>query len=300
VTTRSPLGVPVLPGAPEPLANGELVVLIDRKKRRYLLTLVAGQQWHSHAGGLDHDALIGQPEGSAARTNKNMEVTVLRPTREDYALKMRRGAQVIYPKDQAMIVSLADVRPGCTVVEAGAGSGALTMALLAAVGPTGRVISYERRADHLEHAIRNVEQWHGERPPNWEVHEGDLVAALPTLRAHRVILDLLEPWTLVDGAVDCLAPGGIVLAYTPTVPQVMRFAEALDVSGAFTDRRTSETLLRTWNVDGLAVRPDHRMVAHTSFLTTARRVLPVEDGGPGASLGKTSGIAWPAVDALAD
>jgi tRNA (adenine57-N1/adenine58-N1)-methyltransferase catalytic subunit len=271
---------PVLPGTDALLAAGELVVLIDRKRRRYLVTLEPGGEWHSHAGLVPHDALIGLAEGSAVRTNRNMEVLVLRPTREDFVLKMKRGAQVVYPKDQAAIVAAADVRPGCTVVEAGAGSGALTLALLAAVGQTGRVVSFERREDHARVARRNVERFLGGAPDTWELRIGDVAAELAQLRVHRVVLDLLEPWAVVPAAAEALAPGGIVLAYTPTVPQVMRFDQTLWDDGRFTDVRTSETLVRPWDVDGLAVRPAHRMVAHTAFLTTARRVPRRDEGGP--------------------
>jgi tRNA (adenine57-N1/adenine58-N1)-methyltransferase catalytic subunit len=271
---------PLLPGTDAPLAPGELVVLTDRKGRRYLVTLEPGAEWHSHAGVVSHDALLGASEGQAVRTNRNMEVVVLRPTREDFVLKMKRGAQVVYPKDQAMILSSADVRPGCTVVEAGAGSGALTLALLAAVGPTGRVVSFELRDDHAAIARRNVDRFHGGTPETWERRVGDVAVGLRDLRAHRVILDLLEPWAVVDAAAEALPPGGILLAYMPTVPQVMRCTEALWEDGRYTDVRTTETLVRPWDVDGLAVRPAHRMVAHTAFLTTARRVPSREQGGP--------------------
>jgi tRNA (adenine57-N1/adenine58-N1)-methyltransferase catalytic subunit len=273
----------VLPGTDAPLAEGELVVLIDRKRRRYLVTLEAGAEWHSHGGIVAHDDLVGVAEGSAVRTTKGMEVVALRPTREDFVLKMKRGAQVVYPKDQAMIVAAADVRPGCTVVEAGAGSGALTLTLLAAVGEQGRVVSVELREDHAVHARRNVARFHGgTAPANWELRDGDVVDVLPTVPAHRVVLDLLEPWRAVDAAAASLSPGGIVLAYMPTVTQVMRFTEACWADGRFSDVRTTETLVRGWDVDGLAVRPAHRMVAHTAFLTTARRVPAREEGGPPA------------------
>ncbi len=272
---------PLLPGTDAPLVPGELVVLTDRKGRRYLVTLEPGAEWHSHAGVVPHDELIGRTEGQAVRTNRNMEVVVLRPTREDFVLKMKRGAQVVYPKDQAMILAAADVRPGCTVVEAGAGSGALTLALLAAVGPTGRVVSFELRDDHAAIARRNVERFHGGTPPaTWELRVGDVIEGLAGLHAHRVVLDLLEPWAVVGAAAEALPPGGILLAYTPTVPQVMRCTEALWEDGRYTDVRTTETLVRPWDVDGLAVRPAHRMVAHTAFLTTARRVPARDDGGP--------------------
>ncbi|MFP5308540.1 MAG: tRNA (adenine-N1)-methyltransferase [Actinomycetes bacterium] len=286
----------VLPGTDAPLAEGELVVLVDRKRRRYLVTLEAGAEWHSHGGIVAHDDLVGVAEGSAVRTTKGMEVVALRPTREDFVLKMKRGAQVVYPKDQAMIVAAADVRPGCTVVEAGAGSGALTLALLAAVGEQGRVVSVELREDHAVHARRNVARFHGgTAPANWELRDGDVVDVLPTVPAHRVVLDLLEPWRAVDAAAASLSPGGIVLAYMPTVTQVMRFTEACWADGRFSDVRTTETLVRGWDVDGLAVRPAHRMVAHTAFLTTARRVPAREEGGPPAPRRKADtgpAIVW--------
>jgi tRNA (adenine57-N1/adenine58-N1)-methyltransferase catalytic subunit len=295
---------PVLPGTDAPLGAGELVVLIDRKRRRYLVTLEPGAEWHSHAGLVPHDDIIGVAEGTAVRTNRNMEVLALRPTREDFVLKMKRGAQVVYPKDQAAILAAADVRPGCTVVEAGAGSGALTLALLAAVGPTGRVISFERREDHAAIARRNVVRFLGEEPASWELRVGDVVDELAELTAHRLVLDLLEPWTVVPAAAAALPPGAIVLAYMPTVSQVMRFDSALWDDGRFTDVRTTETLVRPWDVDGLAVRPAHRMVAHTAFLTTARRVPAREEGGPPPPRRKAdtgAGVTWnDAVDAGRD
>jgi tRNA (adenine57-N1/adenine58-N1)-methyltransferase catalytic subunit len=271
---------PVLPGTDAPLAEGELVVLTDRRRRRYLVTLEAGGEWHSHAGLVPHDELIGAVEGSAVRTSRNMEVVVLRPTREEYVLKMKRGAQVVYAKDQAMIVAGADIRPGCTVIEAGAGSGALTLALLAAVGREGRVVSFERREDHARIARRNVVRFLGGEPANWRLVVGDVTEELGGHPAHRVVLDLLEPWTVVPAVAQTLSPGGIVLGYMPTVPQVMRFDQTLWEDGRFTDVRTTETLVRSWDVDGLAVRPAHRMVAHTAFLTTARRVPRRDEGGP--------------------
>ncbi len=288
MTDQQQLPAPVLPGTDAPLAAGELVVLTDRKRRRYLVTLTPGDEWHSHSGVVEHDRLIGVPEGSALRTNRNMEIVVLRPTREDFVLKMKRGAQVVYPKDQAMIVAAADVRPGATVLEAGAGSGALTLALLAAVGPTGRVVSFERRDDHAAVARRNVQRFLGQEPENWELVLGDVTELMGGHRGHRVVLDLLEPWTVVPAAVGALAPGGIVLAYMPTVPQVMRFTDTLRDDGHFADIRTSESLVRGWDLDGLAVRPAHRMVAHTAFLTTARRVPTREEGGPPPPRGKAS------------
>lgn len=270
-----------LSGSAALLAEGEQVQLTDRKGRRYLLTLAAGDQWHSHAGTLGHDEVIGGVEGRSLRTSKNMEVTVFRPTRTDFMMKMKRKAQIVYPKDQARIIALGDIRPGMTVVEAGAGSGALTMALLDAVGPTGRVVSWERREDHLAVARTNVATWFGHEPESWDPRLGDVGVGLADVDAHRIVLDLLEPWLLVEAAAQALSPGGLLVAYMPTVTQVMRFDRACNDSGWFTDVRTSESLDRGWDVDNLAVRPHHRMVAHTAFLTTARRVPAADDGGPG-------------------
>ncbi len=277
------------PGAEGPLEAGEQVVLHDRKGRRYLITLQPGGEWHSHAGIVRHDDLIGRPEGTAVRSTRNLGVTALRPTLEDFTLKMPRGAQVVYRKDQAMIVALGDVRPGCTVVEAGAGSGALSLALLHAVGRDGRVISYERRPDHLEVACRNVRSFLGALPDNWEPRAGDLAEALPELRCDRLVLDVLEPWELVAAGATALRPGGILVAYTPTVTQVMRLVETLESDGSFGFTHTTETLVRPWHVSGLAVRPDHRMVAHTAFLTVARRV--VGSSGPARRATRHSGSA---------
>ncbi len=270
----------VIPGDPSPLGAGELVVLRDERGRRSLVVLEDGGTWHSHSGAVAHDLLIGRPDGTAVATPKGVEIVALRPTREDFILKMQRGAQVVYPKDQAMIVGLADIRPGMRVIEAGAGSGALTLALLDAVGPEGSVCSVERREDHAVDARRNVERFRGGPVANWELALGDVADVLATSTAHRVVLDLPEPWHALDGTASALAPGGILLTYLPSVPQVMEVTEALWSHGGFTDVATTETLVRGWDVDGLAVRPAHRMVAHTAFLTRARRVPRRDEGGP--------------------
>jgi len=254
------------------LGEGERVLLLDRKARRYLVTLKAGGEWHSHSGFIPHEAIIGLAEGSTVVTTKNEKLLVVRPTAADWTVKAPRGAQVVYPKDQAMIVMLADVCPGATVVEAGAGSGALSSALLRAVGPEGRVISFELRDDHADIAERNVEQRFGALPQNWELRRGDVIEGLTSLDCDRIVLDLPEPWTVLKAAADALHPGGIVLGYTPSVVQVMRLREALDADARWGLAQTNETLVRGWHVDGQAVRPDHRMVAHTAFLTTARRL----------------------------
>ena len=260
------------PGHIDPLAEGERVLLLDRKQRRYLITLKAGGEWHSHHGFVPHSDIIGLREGSTVTTTKSSKLLVVRPTSGDWTVKSPRGAQVVYPKDQAMIVSLADICPGATVAEAGAGSGALTAALLRAVGPTGRVISFELRDEHADIAERNVIERFGGAPANWELRRGDVVEGLAAIDCDRVVLDLAEPWTVLKVAADALHPGGIVLGYTPSVVQVARLREALDADARWGLAQTSETLVRGWYVEGQAVRPDHRMVAHTAFLTTARRL----------------------------
>lgn len=264
------------PGHPAPLSDGDAVLLIDRKGRRYLLTLRAGGVYHYHGGAIAHDDVIGRPEGCRVRSAKGGSMLVLRPTSTDWTLKGRRGAQVVYPKDQAMIVGLGDIAPGATVVEAGAGSGALTAALLRAVGEHGRVISFEVRDDHADIAERNIADRFGGRPSRWELRRGDVVEGLADLVCDRLVLDLVEPDAVIPAADQALTAGGILCAYTPTVPQVMRLHEALAAGRRWGRAETVETLLRPWHVDGLAVRPDHRMVAHTAFLTTARRLAPDE------------------------
>ncbi len=265
------------PGHPDPLADGERVLLIDRKGRRYLTTLQAGQAYHYHGGAVAYDDIIGRPEGSRVRSAKGTSLLVLRPTAADWTLKGKRGAQVVYPKDQAMIVGLADIGPGAEVVEAGAGSGALTSALLRAVGPSGRVVSFELRDDHADIAERNVTERFGGAPPNWDLRRGDVAEGLAGLSCDRLVLDLLEPDRVVDAALAVLRPGGLLCAYTPTVPQVMRLRGALDADARWGHAETVETLVRGWHVDGLAVRPNHRMVAHTAFLSTARRLADEPD-----------------------
>ncbi|MBA3621068.1 MAG: tRNA (adenine-N1)-methyltransferase [Euzebyales bacterium] len=260
------------PGHPDPFSDGDKVLLLDRKQRRYLLTLRPGGEFHSHYGVLPHEALLGLPEGSSVTTTKGSTLLAVRPTSADWTVKAPRGAQVVYPKDQAMIVALADICPQATVVEAGAGSGALTAALLRAVGPGGQVISFELRDEFADVAERNVTDRFGTHPVNWQLRRGDVIAGLSGMACDRVVLDLSEPWTVLPAAVEALYPGGILCAYTPSVPQVMRLHEAIAGDDRWGMSQTTETLVRTWHVDGLAVRPDHRMVAHTAFLTTARRL----------------------------
>ncbi len=261
-------------GHPDPLSVGDTVILTDRKGRRFMFELEPGKDYHFHRGIVNHDQLIGQPEGCVVVSTMSAKLTAVRPTTTDWTLKAPRGAQVVYPKDQAMIVTLGDIVPGAVVVEAGAGSGALTCALLRAVGPEGRVHSFEIREDHADVARANVERRLGGLPDNWTLTVTDLAEGLADLRCDRLVLDMLEPWVHVEAAAKALHAGGIMIAYTPTIPQVMRLREVLDADPRWGLAQTSETMHRTWNVDGLSVRPDHRMVAHTAFLTTARRMVP--------------------------
>jgi tRNA (adenine57-N1/adenine58-N1)-methyltransferase len=244
------------------------VLLIDTKQRRHLVTLAPGGAFHSHAGVLDHDKLIGQDEGVTVRTSMNARMVAVRPTLAEYVLKMPRGAQVIYPKDLGPILMLADIFPGARVLESGVGSGALTMTLLRAVGPEGRVIGYELRDDYAERARRNVEGFLGPGLP-LHVEVRDAYDGIDETDLDRILLDLPEPWRVVKHAEGALAPGGILLSYLPTIGQVMRLREELAES-SFGMAETLEVLQRGWHVDGQSVRPDHRMVAHTGFLTHAR------------------------------
>jgi tRNA (adenine57-N1/adenine58-N1)-methyltransferase catalytic subunit len=257
-----------------PLEAGERVLLQDRKGRRWLVTLERGGTFHTHRGRLAHDQLIGAPEGEVVRTDQGQRLLALRPTFADWVVKMPRGAQVIYPRVIALMLAAADVRPGLRVLEAGAGSGALSTALLQALGPDGRLLSFELRPEFAAQARRNVEAWFGKLPDTWELREGDVLDGLGQVGpVDRVCLDLLEPWLLVPGAADALVPGGQLAAFVATVPQVMRTVEALDASGRFGLTETSEAILRPWHVDGLAVRPEHRIVGHTGFLVASRRLV---------------------------
>ncbi|MDR1999424.1 MAG: tRNA (adenine-N1)-methyltransferase [Frankiaceae bacterium] len=254
------------------LRAGDRVQLSDPKGRLHTVVLAEGRQFHTHRGAIEHDALIGAPEGSVVTSTSGTAYLALRPLLGDFVLSMPRGAAVIYPKDAAQILMAADIHPGAIVLEAGAGSGALTCALLRAVGPTGRVVSYERRADHAEIARRNVEAFFGAVPPAWELREGDIAEHPPDQQVDRVILDMLAPWQVLDQAAGALRPGGVLLGYVATTTQLSRLVEAVRADGGFTEPSAWETLQRGWHVVGLAVRPDHRMIGHTAFLVTARRL----------------------------
>ncbi|MEA2433123.1 MAG: tRNA (adenine57-N1/adenine58-N1)-methyltransferase catalytic subunit [Actinomycetota bacterium] len=256
------------------LEAGERVLLIDAKERRYLITLATGKQFHSHNGSVEHDEMIGGPEGRTVRTTGGAELLVFRPTLSDYVMKMKRGAQIVYPKDVGLILVYADIFAGAFVIEAGTGSGALTLALARAVGDSGRVISYEVRDDHHERGSENVAAWYegsGGKPENLELRVGDIFDGIPEKGADRMVLDMPEPWHAIGTATASLAAGGLLCCYLPTIPQVSQTVEAMR-SGGFSLIDAFEGLLRTWNIEGQSVRPDHRMVGHTGFIVVGRKL----------------------------
>jgi tRNA (adenine57-N1/adenine58-N1)-methyltransferase catalytic subunit len=254
-----------------PFRPGDRVQLTDPKGRMHTIELAAGRTFHTHRGGLAHDDLIGRPEGSVVTSAGGTAYLALRPLLTDYVLSMPRGAQVIYPKDAAQIVAYGDVFPGARVVEAGAGSGALTCSLLRAAGPTGHVHSYERRPEFAEVARHNVETFFGGPHPAWTLTVGD-VADAADAEVDRVILDMLTPWQVLDAVARMLLPGGVLIGYVATTPQLSDLVEALRERGTFTEPHAWESMVRDWHAEGLAVRPEHRMVAHTAFLVSARRL----------------------------
>ena len=237
------------------------------------MVLAAGGEFHTHRGAIAHDGVIGLPEGSVVKSTNGDPFLVLRPLLVDYVLSMPRGAQVIYPKDAAQIVHEGDIFPGARVLEAGAGSGALTCSLLRAVGPDGCVLSYELRDDHADRAARNVTTFFGERPANWELVIAD-VADYAGPEVDRVVLDMLAPWEVLDTIAGALVAGGVLIAYVATVTQLSRTVEALREQQCWTEPRAWETIQRGWNVVGLAVRPQHSMRGHTAFLISARKLAP--------------------------
>ncbi|MFE9788845.1 tRNA (adenine-N1)-methyltransferase [Nocardia salmonicida] len=254
-----------------PFAIGDRVQLTDGKGRLFTVVLEEGKEFHTHRGGIKHDDLIGNEEGTVVKSVNGTPYLALRPLLTDYVLSMPRGAAVIYPKDAAQIVHEGDVFPGARVLEAGAGSGALTCSLLRAVGPEGEVISYEIRDDHAEHAVRNVETFFGERPPNWSITIAD-VAQYEGPQVDRVVLDMLAPWDALPAVSKALVPGGVLVVYVATVTQLSKVVEALREQECWTEPRSWESMVRGWHVVGLAVRPEHRMQGHTAFLVSARRL----------------------------
>lgn len=255
-----------------PFAVGDRVQLTDAKNRKFTVLLEPGKQFHTHRGAIAHDDLIGSPEGSIVSATSGTQYLALRPLLVDYVLSMPRGAQVIYPKDAAQIVTEGDIFPGARVLEAGAGSGALTCSLLRAVGADGSVVSYEIRDDHAEHARRNVDTFFGGAPANWELIVDDLANIDTAERFDRVILDMLAPWEPLDAVRQILTPGGVLIVYVATVTQLSRVVEALRAQECWTEPRAWESLVRDWSAVGLAVRPEHKMQGHTAFLITARRL----------------------------
>jgi tRNA (adenine57-N1/adenine58-N1)-methyltransferase len=250
------------------LAAGDRVMLLDAKKRRYLLSLVDGGEFHTHAGFVPHDDIIGQSDGVTVNSTKGAEYTVLRPTLEDYVLEMPRGAQVIYPKDLAPICMLADIGPGLKVFETGIGSGALSMTMLRW---GAEIVGYEVREDFANRAKANVREFLGESAMDrFDVHIADSYEGIAAEHGpfDRAVLDLPEPWQVIPHLESVLVPGGVCVAYTPSITQAMQVGEKF--TGRWIDVRTLEVLHRGWKVDGQAVRPDHRMVAHTAFLTVGR------------------------------
>ena len=256
-----------------PFAVGDRVQLTDVRGRHYTVVLAEGGEFHTHRGAIGHDALIGLPEGSVVKSANGDPFLVLRPLLVDYVMTMPRGAQVIYPKDAAQIVHEGDIFPGARVLEAGAGSGAMTCSLLRAVGSDGTVVSYEVRDDHAVHASRNVETFFGGMPANWDLVIDD-VRAYEGPEVDRVVLDMLAPWEVLGKVAEALVAGGVLVIYVATVTQLSRVVEALREQQCWTEPRAWETMQRGWHVVGLAVRPQQSMRGHTAFLISARKLAP--------------------------
>jgi tRNA (adenine57-N1/adenine58-N1)-methyltransferase len=273
VTTTSATVVDDVPAHRGPFRAGDRVQLTDPKGRMHTIVLEPGKAFHTHRGALQHDEVIGLADGSVITATSGTAYLALRPLLSDYVLSMPRGAQVIYPKDAAQIVAMGDVFPGAKVLEAGAGSGALTCSLLRAVGSSGEVHSYELRDDFAAIARKNVEAFFGGPHPAWHLHNGD-VAGNDISGFDRIILDMLTPWEALDMVEKSLIPGGVFIGYVATTPQLSELVEALRERGGWTEPRAWESLVRDWHADGLAVRPDHRMIAHTAFLVSARKLAP--------------------------
>jgi tRNA (adenine57-N1/adenine58-N1)-methyltransferase catalytic subunit len=257
-----------------PLEAGERITLTDPKGHRHSIVLAVGGKFHTAKGSISHDDLIAQSEGIVVTSSGGTPFLAMRPLLNEFTVSMPRGAAVIYPKDAAQILMSADVFPGARVLEAGAGSGALTCSLLRAIGPTGRLISYERRADFANLARRNVESFFGASPPSWELRVGDLVESLTGEPLDRVVLDMLAPWDCVTALAEVLVPGAVFCAYVTTTTQLAQTMETLRVHTGFAEPEATESMVRAWHVAGLAVRPRHNMVGHTGFVITARRMAP--------------------------
>jgi tRNA (adenine57-N1/adenine58-N1)-methyltransferase len=257
---------------------GDKVQLTGPKGRLNTITLVKGGVFGTHRGDLKHDNIIGKPDGSIVANQNGIEFLALKPLLNDFVLSMPRGAAIVYPKDAAQILVEGDIFPGATVVEAGVGSGALSLYLLRAIGPEGTLHSFERRSEFAEIAAGNVKSQTGSTPKNWKIHLGDLQQELPSKlkpqTVDRVVLDMLAPWECIDACAEVLVPGGLIVIYVATVTQLSRVAEDLRSTMSFTEPSAFESFVRPWHLQGLAVRPEHRMIAHTGFLLTARRLAP--------------------------
>ena len=268
-----------IPGARTPgyFAAGDRIQLTDSKGKLYSFTITPGKEWHTHKGWIVHDELIGLPEGSVVSTTAGLKFTAFIPLLSDFVLSMPRGATIVYPKDAAMIIGVADVYPGAHVLEAGVGSGALSLSILRAVGSEGTLDSFERREDFAEIARSNVSNYFGVLPQQWSLTIGSVQDVSGEKMYDRVILDMLAPWECVEMAARVLRPGGVFLAYVATTTQLSATAEALKNDGHFTEPESSETIVRGWHHEGLAVRPQQRMIGHTGFLIQSRRMAPGVD-----------------------
>jgi len=255
-------------------SEGDRIQLTDPKGKMYTFTITQGKEWHTHKGWIVHNDLIGLPEGSVVSTSAGLKFTAFKPLLGDFVLSMPRGATIVYPKDAAMIVGVADVFPGAKVIEAGVGSGALSISLLRAIGSEGELSSFERREDFADIARENVSTYFGKLPSQWKLTVGSVQESATDKKFDRVILDMLAPWECVAFASEVLRPGGVFLAYVATTTQLSATAEALKEDGRFTEPLSSETIVRDWHHEGLAVRPMQRMIGHTGFLIVSRRMAP--------------------------
>lgn len=261
-----------------PFVYGERLQVTDVKGAKHTFTLDPHGYFQSRRGSFRHRDVVGRDEGTVLVTDDGHELLLLRPLLADYVLSMPRGAQVVYPKDSGQIIALGDIFAGARVLEAGVGSGALTMNLLTTIGQDGHLLSIERREDFARIAASNVDAWFGGHHPAWELTVGDfadvVAAQVEPASIDRIVLDMLAPWENIESCAQALRPGGVVVIYVATATQLSRTVEAVRHAALFTEPESWESMVRTWNVDGLSVRPDHTMVAHTGFLLLARRLAP--------------------------